>query len=403
MAELEMTPNNTLAEKSNSGLIPQFIDFPPVGENDQWEYKSMLQKYFLSSKKTKHSSQIQFKPLSLLSFPGMVKEQLRYPLVLDHITGEILSFDNYFDELCKEYLDDKDLNIIQALIPTTSDSVQIISVKKPNLSDRFALIKEIIESLFIHREKLIEPEKWINLCKELEKQLVTDKISIIGFSVYTPFLLLKSQLQNCNNHQDDFLEQINRRIAGLNDLLVLHGGTDRGSDDQFDFASNLLSFSKVEELAPLKASSKLPENRLRRIQKCYKILVDAQKSYRDYSTIVYGNKTLIEVCQVQEIFGCGSFHLSERNVCRYAKEYYQEEIQKFSLVIAAMKIADLELSQQYVEDLHDAYFENYDFNYLGDEDLKYMRLVLVVDYGHQLMKDASDFLDLVSGGAVVNV
>lgn len=401
MAEIDTTSKKVM--KHQSKLIPELMVEASKDKAEKWKYEEKLKKFFLSGRVSDQNPSMKWKSLSVGSFLKEVGSDWDYPVILDQKTGTMVSLVNYLSTLGKERLREEDLNSMLKRLPQLSQEIHEVVNKVENISNSLKMAREIIEMLFASGENLIEPEKWVEICKFIEKELVTDKIAIIGYSGLTAFLLFKYQLNVCRSCHLDFLNEINKRIAGLNDILVLHGGASVSSEDQYNFATDLVSFNKIDKIAPLKASSKLPESRLKRIQNCYNILVEAQKTYKEYTTIIFTNKELAETYHLERICSDGVLKLIETGVCNKAKTYYKEEIKKFALVTGAIKVADLELTQQYVEDLHDAYFENYDVNYLGDEDLQFMRTIVLIDYSKELMKDASDFLELVSGGALVNI
>ena len=84
------------------------------------------------------------------------------------------------------------------------------------------------------------------------------------------FNLLRNQLERRREQGDEFLTKLRTCISGIDELLTVY---ERSVDTsalkkRFDFASEMISFDKMSELAAPAVSSMIPGSRLQRLHRC---------------------------------------------------------------------------------------------------------------------------------------
>ena len=238
---------------------------------------------------------------------------------------------------------------------------------------------------------------------ELENNLLSVDAMAIGFSHLASFQILDIQLRKREYLHTAFLKRIKACISGLNDLLHLHGKDDAKEDHHYGFAEDLISFDRIADIQAPVVSSDLPANRMARIEYSLKVLQSALQTYESHSSVVITSGELASAFDMKHILSHALIMVSKKIATEEARRYVNIEIESFTATIAAIKLAELEISQKYDELLHYSYFEAFDSSFLGEEDLKYLRPVIIIERSHTLIRHSQDLLSLISGHANIKV
>jgi ferredoxin len=228
----------------------------------------------------------------------------------------------------------------------------------------------------------------------------------MGFSAYTPLHLLNLQLAICNARFGDFLSSLQKAIVGLQDLL--HVGKEpamsnegKPAASQYDFADRMISFEEVEKLQPV--SAKIPARRSQRIHRCLSTLKAALDYFRENGSRLFASPALASELALNEHVSEATLVKTTSSPCRKAKAYFAKEMQHYVEYIAALRMAELEINNQYDEDLHTPYFDAFSLLNISDEDLQRLPSLVVIDDSEHLMHKSEDFLQLLTESIPVAV
>ncbi|MBT8218302.1 MAG: ferredoxin, partial [Bacteroidia bacterium] len=247
------------------------------------------------------------------------------------------------------------------------------------------------------------PERYDKQCLDLESALLRTNATLVPFSGKTPFQILNLQLKKRNTINWVFLQKLGRAISGLRDILKLQEEGPDSSQSHLGFASDLLSLDKIKNLSTPKVSSLLPEERLNRIKDCYTTLKQTQKAYTDSCITCFSTSRFAEDFSLERLLTEVKLEVVTDNPCGTARKIFRKEIDAFTRTIAALRLAELEISQEYEKEIHVPYFEGFDTSYLSEDDIQYFRTLVVMEESQQLSVNPKDLLSILSDNALVKV
>ena len=161
-----------------------------------------------------------------------------------------------------------------------------------------------------------------------------------------------------------FLLKLKKAVIGLKELLSLHNDVSGESAVQMDFASDLISFDKIKKVAVPKISSQLSEPSLARLKSALQVLTAAQQWYTQAATTLITSEGVAEAFDVEDVFDGFNINVVPAGPCHYAKVQSQKDIAAFVKIVAALRMGGLMIEQQYDENLHGLYFDQFGLSYL---------------------------------------
>lgn len=157
-----------------------------------------------------------------------------------------------------------------------------------------------------------------------------------------------------------------------------------GEDMDFDRMAELLQDSRVGE--------PLPEGRRNRIHRALDVIGRLKPLFDGSVSFLDGSAKL--PFDVQPV----------RNVCKAARDRYQERMRAMVDFFKAIRIAELEAENRYREPVHDRFFARFDATHLTDEELSYCPpVILVLDGDFFESPDIAGLFELLGSGPPVLV
>jgi ferredoxin len=383
--------------------VPVIEDVSLADHEELRPYLKKLRQYFLHEKKTTDGSQISAAPVLVAPYLRNIKPESDYPAIYLHksekVTSLIALLREIFDDVFAPGEADSLANNLQQIVVLVQESL-FVDEADTNYELQIKNAFKTIRKLDLEDSQI---ESFHSQCDRLETQLLTLEATLIAFSDQAGFEILNLQLQKRNDRNLIFLKKLKACISGLNDLLLLHGEKGDTTHSHFDFAEDLISFDKVDNIAVPSISSDLPGNRKKHIRECLQILTKAYDSYKASSSIIFVTNDLAREFSLKNTLSEARFEITKGKSCSRAKAFLKTEVDEFVVIIAAIRLADLEINQKYDADLHASYFEEFDISYLAEDDFQFLRTMIVIEEGQQLMQQPQDLLSLISDHARVKI
>ena len=374
-------------------LKVQESDLAPNSELQ--DFKSRLRHFFLNeTSNLNYETETGHSILTALDDLAEIKS--RYPVLYIKSEDRFSEFFSFISSTADTVFEGDELKLVHEYIDEfLSDPETDLDSK--NSKDLFQLL---VDNLKIRNENdqdfHIKCDKLLNLL---------DKGDIIEHRVTKrfPFDILKLNLKSKANRLDSFIKRIRLCITGLSDILRVHGIGSKEQEDTYDFAKGMISFEKVSDIEAGSKSSTLSSERLNAIKECVKELDIALKSYKDQTSFIFVSEEIVSDFKLNDVFNDDfPIDISE-GPSTSAIIKMEVELDNFIRVMASLKLAELEISQQYESDLHDAYFKNFNRSYLSDEDLLNLRPIIVIETAANLLGSSQELMALISAQAPVKV
>ncbi|NND04754.1 MAG: ferredoxin [Saprospiraceae bacterium] len=386
----------------NDDLLPKVEKSSPIKENVQRKYDKLLRHHFLyGSKISDNTPKNPFQVLPTFETGKSIDSQ--YPIVYDPESLNIQSLKSVILKMINKIFNKEEkATLIQALHPVFEQFHKRI-ISQNMAWDCKSQITELISGLRDKVDLIKNQDNFDKNCNQLYLQLSNYSKYIIGFSSHTLFQFINLKLIQRKQRNIEFLEMLNEHISGLAELLLLHDKRRDTTDKQMDFASNLISFDQISEIELPAVSSGLSDSRLNRLKKCLNLLQKAKERCLKDSTTIFISEELNKEYSIEKKFCNAVIEVDSEEVCKKARQAYKIEISKFVKIIKALRIAKLEINQQYNDNYHDIYFEKFDLPYLGEEDSQYFRTLIILEKSQNLVTKPNDLLALLSDDAIVKV
>lgn len=237
--------------------------------------------------------------------------------------------------------------------------------------------------------------------------------AVIRFSFQAPFYLLAYALRI---HQQKNREQVLNDnfsvICRLRDLVSVEEQKTGQSEEpenlrkSYDFADNLINFGGFSSVLPGSASEAMSPERLRRIRQVLAVLENAETTLFAKNAVVITDKDPeSELPDLAGIFSGCRIEKVQRGKCfSRGSDLFEKHMAAVAEVIAAMRIAILEINHQYVDEIHDDFFQRFDWRYFTEDELAICPPVIIIDDVSTILKSSlSDFSRLLSSNKPVKI
>ncbi|MGK7390811.1 MAG: ferredoxin [Candidatus Cyclobacteriaceae bacterium M2_1C_046] len=227
----------------------------------------------------------------------------------------------------------------------------------------------------------------------------------IVFEENAPFYFfdhLLSKHQKANKRA--FKNQLSGLITGLNKLLHINDKSAETAElkGTYDFADEMIAFDKMADLMSSETKEEFSEERLNRLTNVFSTLQEGLKSFNEQEGIIVLNKEL------REKFETG-FDSKVRIIDARQDSFTQvqklisDQMKAFTTLIKAVRIAKLEIEDNYQKDIHDEYFDHFTrYRLLQDELNLFHPIIMLVDQQY-LFKNLASFSSLMATNQPVNV
>ena len=386
----------------NDEFLPKVEKPAPIHEDVQGKYDAMLRHHFLyGSKISEDSPKGLFPVLSSYQIGNPVESD--YPIIYDAEAPNLQSFNSVIQKKIVDIFDEDEKEILIQALPSLLEIFHERLLGQNMIHGCEFQLNELVSGLRDQVNLIRDKEGFHKHCDKLKLQLSNYTKDIIGFSGHTVFQLVNLKLIKRRERNIKFLEILNKDISGLQEVLRLYEKETDVKDSQMDFASNLISFDQVNEIVIPEVSSGLPESRLNRLKNCLEILLEAKESYSKNATTIFVSEVANRQYSIEGIFSNAQVEVVSKEVCAKARQVYKSAISQFVNTVKALRIAGLEINQQYDDNYHNTYFDNFEISYLNDEDNQYFRTIIIIDKSQNLVNNPTDLLALLSENALIKV
>ncbi|MDX1406779.1 MAG: ferredoxin [Saprospiraceae bacterium] len=395
------TARDQTVDSPSSEFIPELEDVAAADQDRIEAYRKTLKEYFVREEKTDEPSP-DVLPVLLAPHLRSGDPAIPYPVVFDQVTHTVATLRQVLEDDFAAAFEGGEAEILAQHLQQVESGIRDHLTEHQDAADLASVTSQVLDTLCASDA---QDEVLLEQANRFRTHMQQRQALVIRFSSRIIFQLLNPHLERQHARHAQFLKILKQRITGLRELIDLQREDPDGQepDRHFDFAGNLMSFDKIAEIAAAGASSHLPELRLKRVIACLQTLEQAHDSYQKTQGMVFVQARLAEQFKLTDSLDNATLQITSGKPCEELRSYYQEEMTEFVRVIAAVRLAQLEIDQKYVEDLHTPYFDGFDFSYLREDEMQYFRTVIAVEDAQQLAGQPEDMLALISDRALVKV
>lgn len=217
-----------------------------------------------------------------------------------------------------------------------------------------------------------EGERYKADLDKLSAALPADGI-LLAFHHEVPLYLMRQQLFRTANARAGYKKLMQQRTDELQELLKLNAEKQDdalANTDGFGFAESMISMESVQKVMPKQGSSKMSENRVKRINEILKVLTETLASKENEAHLIVAN-AVANAFNWNQIFETSRVEMTNLAMAfNRAKQVFATNMTCFTRVLVAMRMAELELENKYEEDVHDDYFDHFKWFKLTIEELE---------------------------------
>lgn len=153
--------------------------------------------------------------------------------------------------------------------------------------------------------------------------------------------------------------------------------------DSYGYGSSFIDFDRFSSVMPDAASEVLPADRCRRMEDVIAVLNDLDEAFKPDALIV-SSPSLVGMASGR-LVSCTLQSADGPSVCMSAEEIFDMHMDQMARVMKAIRMAELELAGHYDADIHDRYFETFDWRSLTDEEMAACPPVVLLIRSDELM------------------
>jgi ferredoxin len=229
------------------------------------------------------------------------------------------------------------------------------------------------------------------------QQLLPKSGWVMPFTPRVPLFLLSALVH-------DHIALYRRRMEGqvkylrdrVQDLLAVEREKNPEShsaaqlEEAMDFAGNFLNFEEMSQLLPESGSTSLSKDRLERLEQAYEVLQNAETYLFAHSAVLVIDAEL-DAELTFEWDNCLPLALVQSapagQAARTAAQLFDEATGKAARFFAALRIAELEIENQYKPELHDDFFLHFDWRRFTEEELAACPPVILCTTSNRLLEE----------------
>jgi len=382
---------------------------PKADEAAIRQYRKALGTFFIRGERTPKSLNGQVDPVLLAPYLRGEHPDLAYPALYDPVASRFTPVRRIIQDTYERLYPKSEARILGQQLHRIEKLIREHLPQEDPAADYPTVIKvamKELRKLDVHGD---EGETFREHCVALEQEMLKHPGTLLGFSAATPFHLLALQLQAREAERTDFVGHIRKLGSQLEELLLLQkaqveNDTDHGQlKHQFGFADQMISFDALADLLPPSASTGLPEARLQRIRGALDTLAEAADYYAKAPAYIYVTEELAKAYALARVMPDIPLTMAGAHPCATANQQFHQHLPNVIRYVSAIRIAELESTGAYVDDLHDPYFETFGLANLSEDDIRRMPAHVVIAERLQLLREPEEFLSLLAGNIPVNV
>ena len=226
---------------------------------------------------------------------------------------------------------------------------------------------------------------------------------VYAYSEHLPLRLLEAAIRS-NRHEllTEFREEVRLLSNRLQDLLTVERQKAPSQEDReklrstYDFADTFINFDQLSTIEPPAGSAPMPAERHHRLEELLHTLETAAETlFERTATVIVAHSWPEE--SLPSFEGATVRRAPEGGLCREARETFRGQIAAATKIFAARRIAELELREQYEQEVHGDFFAHFDWRSLTEEELAICpALIVLSDDSYLLEKELNEFSQLLS-------
>jgi ferredoxin len=279
--------------------------------------------------------------------------------------------------------------------PLLYDSIErILHLTNTLLKDeKPQLFKPIINSVLseLQKELAVKGDEAETLNHNIEyfTKALPDNGALLPYSSNASWqILAAAMVATLNPTREKLKQEISHLTSQLNDLLRVEEDnnpqkkTSDNSKGSYDFANSMVNFSELSSMSPQGGSEHMSEARFKRITASVKVLEDAetlisQQGYVFVDELLHKDKNI----DWQNLFAHNKIESYKNGKgCDAIATEFKQSIAKWTKLFVAKRIAELEVNHNFQADIHDDYFEHFNWeNFSVDELNSCPHFILIAD------------------------
>ena len=227
---------------------------------------------------------------------------------------------------------------------------------------------------------------------------------LVGFSQKAPFYLMSAALhEHQNRYGKSLSDEAGQLRSKLNDILQVEyqkrpdAKKPEKLQDAYGYGASFINFDKFSGVMPESATESMSAERLKRIEETVEILRSTDLGKNAVLLLAHDLNPHVP-WKWDEIFPKSDIRsIDKENICSSAQILFEEHMRKVSGLMAAIRIARLELADQYEPEIHDDYFKTFDWQSFTDEEYdRCPPVILVVSVEDVMSRELADFSSMLA-------
>lgn len=225
------------------------------------------------------------------------------------------------------------------------------------------------------------------------KEALPKEGCVVRFSDEVPFLMLQIQLKHANTRRADLMKRVKLQVAAIEEVLEVEARRKSNKEETqktegYDFADNLISLDKVGEMLPTEGTEGLSPKRVERLNEVVRVLREGMKRWMEHTSRLIITEALYEAFDWQGIMeGADMVKAGVNEGYKKTETTFDSSIKDFTYFIAAHRIAALELKDEFKEDIHSDFYNNFSWHRLTKEELGYFPPVIFIGETHGFLQN----------------
>lgn len=228
----------------------------------------------------------------------------------------------------------------------------------------------------------------------------------IEWNSSTPFHFLDFAVsKHHQSNRKSFTSRLSELITGLNQLLQIEDtqSEQESLKNTYDFADELIAFDKMVNLLPRGPKTDLSEKRLHRLNEVIQTLQKGLSLYKEKESLVILEKSLKSGLSKETLFENSQIIDSTNDIFEEALSIFSKELDSFVALIKAFRIASLEISDEFKEEVHEEFFEHFTWYRLSKEELNLFHPVILICTKTYLFDHLASFSRLLASNRPIKI
>ncbi len=207
---------------------------------------------------------------------------------------------------------------------------------------------------------------------------------VLRFTDEAAFMMMHIQLKEKESQRAIFFEEIKKQVSALEEYLEVEENRVpekevAKNEKGYAFADDMISFEKVGKLMPKQGSEGLTAERVARIKNVVATLKTGLVDWQKYSANIIITEALVKSFAWKEIFPHANIIEAGVNEgYSTINATFDPTVKAYAQFIAAQRIATLELKDDFVDDVHIDFYDNFTWHRLTSEEMQHFPQVIFI-------------------------